>query len=144
MAQKEKENVLKLFKRLRETEGLPVWCQRLIDSPYGGQANRKPFDGLIVRKGFAVEAKFQDGGLIFNLAEWRRKQPNQEAGLRQYYLSGTGEGILLIFWKPKCKGQPKNRIQVRWEKIRHLLGMDTVDLLNMKTEEQLIDLLRTL
>ena len=142
MAQREKPKVKDLFDDLEKE--FDVYCARLIDSPCGVYGHRKPFDGFVIKRGLALEAKWEDGGLTFNLDQWRIDEPNQEIGLWQYWKSGAGHGILIVFWKPKCKGQHRGRIQIRWEYVQNLLKKKNIKFLDMRERQELMDVIKEL
>lgn len=135
MTQKEKKNANKLMKEIVKEIG--GWYERIVDTPYGRYANKKPFDGVLTFGGCAFEFKFKEGGKTFNLdSEWRNKEPYQEIGLRQFEDSGSGYGILLIFWKRK------NRIHVCWKRVTDLIGKHKIPFSEWHDKASLFSLLK--
>ena len=135
MSQKEKQNANKLMADFLTDIG--GWYQRIPDTPYGRFAEKKLFDGVYTFKGFAFEFKFKEQGATFNLnTEWRDKEPHQEIGLRQFQDTGTGLGILLIFWKRK------HLIHICWLPVDEVVGVDKIKFEDWKTGDELRELMR--
>lgn len=132
----EQTNADKLTKQLAIE--FDSWYQNIPDT-YGGQGVKKPFDGIFTMHGIAFEFKFQDKGIHFNLEIWRKDEPHQELGLWQFWNSGAGDGILLIFWKRK-----NGRIEKRWAFVKELLGKKKLKLEDMKDENALVKYLRSI
>lgn len=110
----EKDNATKFRDTLlREFGG---WFTRIPDT-YGGRGYRKPFDGVYIVTGIAMEWKYETGA-SFDLDGWRKDRPNQEIGLRKFWDSGAGPAVLFVFFKRK------GRIERRWAYIAELVNRE--------------------
>jgi len=112
-SQREKENSKKWADHILEKYS--IWSERLTDTPYiseGGIVNyKKPFDRIVVIKGFAIEFKYVKGR-GFNLKKWitHKDTRHQYTDLLEFSRTKSGIGVLFIFFKMAGKRD----LQKRW------------------------------
>jgi hypothetical protein len=73
-----------------------------------GASNKRPYDGhiLLNSRFYPHEAKYQNGGLTWNVDAWKEgRQGHQYGNLLADYRHGA-KPFLIIFWKKKNKTLP--------------------------------------
>lgn len=123
-------------------EEIGIWSERIVDTPFMSESGfatyKKPFDRVIICKGFAVEFKFKSG-LSFNVKAWKEheKTRHQYKNLKKFAESNSGHAILFVFWKQKGKRD----IQKCWCYVEQL-DVDRIYFKDMRTESELIGLIK--